>query len=107
MLEFSASEARLIALNAQGFGSARPKRADRDGLRRVVNQTRLIQIDSVNVLARAHYLPFFSRLGPYKQSWLDELAYQERAMFEQWGHAGSQKFSAIDTGHFDATRPNA
>jgi hypothetical protein len=89
MLEFSASEARLIALNAQGFGSARPKRADRDGLRRVVNQTRLIQIDSVNVLARAHYLPFFSRLGPYKQSWLDELAYQERAMFEQWGHAAS------------------
>lgn len=89
MLEFSASEARLIALNAQGFGSPRPKRADRDGLRRVVDQTRLVQIDSVNVLARAHYLPFFSRLGPYKQSWLDDLAYQERALFEQWGHAAS------------------
>lgn len=89
MLEFSASEAKRIALTAQGFGSERPKRADRDGLRRVVDQTRLIQIDSVNVLARAHYLPFFSRLGPYKQSWLDDLAYEERALFEQWGHAAS------------------
>ncbi len=89
MLEFSASEARRIALNAQGFGSGRPKRADRDGLRRVVNQTQLIQIDSVNVLARAHYLPFFSRLGPYQQSWLDELAYRDRGLFEQWGHAAS------------------
>ena len=46
-----------------------------------------IQIDSVNVLARAHYLPTFSRYGPYRATALDELAYERRELFEYWGHA--------------------
>lgn len=46
-----------------------------------------IQIDSVNVLARAHYLPTFSRYGPYPVDALDELAYDKRELFEYWGHA--------------------
>jgi hypothetical protein len=85
----SAAEARHIALEAQGFGIPRPRRATRDDMRDVVARLNLVQIDSVNVLARAHYLPFFSRLGPYPQSWLDELAYRDREMFEQWGHEAS------------------
>jgi uncharacterized protein len=46
-----------------------------------------IQIDSVNVLARAHYLPTFSRYGPYPMAALDDLVHGRRELFEYWGHA--------------------
>ena len=46
-----------------------------------------IQIDSVNVLARAHYLPTFSRYGAYPMSALDDLAHRKKELFEYWGHA--------------------
>ncbi len=58
-------------------------------MRRVVDRLRLIQIDSVNVLVRAHYMPFFSRLGPYRREMLDELAYRDQYLFEQWAHVAS------------------
>jgi uncharacterized protein YcaQ len=45
------------------------------------------QIDSVNVLARAHYVPAFARLGSYPMESLDILAYHKRELFEYWGHA--------------------
>ena len=63
----SAAEARRLALAAQGFGEPRPA-AEPGGwdLRRVLRRVGLLQIDSVNVLERAHYLPAFSRLGPYR-----------------------------------------
>jgi uncharacterized protein len=48
----------------------------------------MLQIDSVNVLVRAHYFPLFSRLGPYPVELLDELSYapKKRRFFEYWGH---------------------
>ncbi|WP_092499351.1 winged helix-turn-helix domain-containing protein [Faunimonas pinastri] len=87
----SASEARRIALSAQGFGLSHPIGAiDQGHLRRVLDRIALHQIDSVNVLARAHYLPLFSRLGPYSRDLLDKAAWgKPRRLFEYWAHEAS------------------
>jgi uncharacterized protein YcaQ len=88
----SAARARRIALAAQGFARPRPAKPPGDALmRKTIDRLGLLQIDSVNVLVRAHYLPLFSRLGPYGAKRLDRLAYrgQRRALFEYWGHEAS------------------
>jgi uncharacterized protein YcaQ len=89
----SSSEARRIAVAAQGLAAARPSgRLDRRHLARVLARTQLFQIDSVSVVARAHYLPLFARLGPYPTDLLDRAAWgarRERTLFEYWGHEAS------------------
>jgi uncharacterized protein YcaQ len=91
--KLSADEARRIALAAQGFAEPRPSaRLDRRHLRRVIAQIGLLQIDSVNVLVRSHYMPLFSRLGDYAPELLDSSwlgAPANRELFEYWGHMAS------------------
>jgi len=88
----SLAAARRIALAAQGFGA--PKRAVTSWapLGRNLSRLALHQIDSVNVLARAHYLPAFSRLGPYDRALIGRAAWgrkRERRLFEYWAHEAS------------------
>ncbi|HEU4986525.1 MAG TPA: winged helix-turn-helix domain-containing protein [Rhizobiaceae bacterium] len=83
--------ARRIALAAQGFTDRRPAgEPERRHLKRVLQRTGLFQIDSVNVVARAHYMPLFSRLGPYPTGLLESAASRKpRALFEYWAHEAS------------------
>jgi len=88
----SAAEARRIALAAQGFDRAggRSGSADRKKLRRTIGKLGVLQLDSVNVLVRSHYLPAFSRLGAYDRSSLEAEAWGPRpGLFEYWGHEAS------------------
>jgi hypothetical protein len=85
----SLQEARRVALAAQGL-EAPPSRSG-VGARAIagaVERLGAVQMDSVNVLVRSHYLPLFARLGPYRRELLDRLAYggPRRAFFEYWGH---------------------
>ncbi len=93
-------QARRIALKAQGFlpQLRRLKRADQRHLQSIFNQVGLLQIDSVNVLDRAHYLTLFARLGSYDRGLIDKAAHHvnggtrginDRSFFEYWGHEAS------------------
>lgn len=86
----SALQARRIALLAQGFGDRRPPKPGKAHLKRVFDRVGLIQIDSVNVLSRSHYLPPFARIGAYAHADMDALAWGKRKqLFEYWGHEAS------------------
>lgn len=99
--DLSADEAQRLAVAAQGFGRPRPSgRVDARHLRRTIDDVGLLQLDSVNVFCRSHYMPVFSRLGPYPRATLDRLASHEnggekgrragqRELIEYWGHEAS------------------
>jgi uncharacterized protein YcaQ len=86
----SHKQARRIALAAQGFADKRPAIATRRHLVATIERLALLQIDSVNVVSRSHYLPLFSRLGAYPRPLLEDLAWGKRPkLFEYWGHEAS------------------
>ncbi|RUV69992.1 winged helix-turn-helix domain-containing protein, partial [Mesorhizobium sp. M5C.F.Cr.IN.023.01.1.1] len=95
--KISLAMARRIALAAQGFADPRPNSIpDRRHLARVLGRTGLLQIDSVSAVVRAHYMPLYSRLGPYPLALLDNAAVtRKRKVFEYWAHEAS--FLPVET----------
>ncbi|MGW5312366.1 winged helix-turn-helix domain-containing protein [Nocardia thailandica] len=91
MERMGAAAARRTALAAQGFGRRRPARATRRSVFDVLARTRLLQLDSVSAVVRAHYAPVFSRIGPYDRALLDSAAWSDsarapRGLVEYWAH---------------------
>ncbi len=93
--KLSLTRARRIALAAQGFGRPRPTTPPSAArIAKLVAQLGLLQLDSVNVFERSHYMPVFSRLGPYEKSRLDRIAGHgtgriDRRLVEYWAHEAS------------------
>lgn len=85
----SIGEARRVALEAQQFLSAGSAPRSGQALAQLVRRLGVVQMDSVNVLVRSHYLPVFSRRGSYKSALLERAAYDDRLLFEYWGHEAS------------------
>jgi uncharacterized protein YcaQ len=83
----STAQARRIALAAQGFLDKRHDVPTMRTLQRTVDRTGVLQVDSVNVLQRAHYMPLFSRMGAYDVDLLRRASQQKpRRLVEYWAH---------------------
>ncbi|KTS89384.1 hypothetical protein NS183_09120 [Microbacterium testaceum] len=84
------ADARRIALAAQGFARPRPETVGTRQITGALHRMRILQIDSVNVFSRSHYMPLFARLGAYDTTLLDKLAFSRRPKWaESWAHVAS------------------
>jgi uncharacterized protein YcaQ len=82
----SAAQARRVALAAQGFGRPRGAVGTRQ-LNLALERLAVLQLDSVNVFERSHYLPLYARLGPYDKALLDRLTFRPKSGYtEYWAH---------------------
>src|SRR5512132_2433657 len=84
--KLSIQMARNVMLAAQGLDYLRDRPATKVDVLETIRRMCLLQIDTINVVARSPYLVLWSRLGDYKPQWLDELL-NEGALFEYWAHA--------------------
>jgi uncharacterized protein len=83
----SRAQARRVALAAQGFRDPRHATPTLRTFNRTLARTGVLQVDSVNVLQRAHYMPLFSRMGPYDRDLLTRAAERRpRRVVEYWAH---------------------
>jgi hypothetical protein len=88
--EISSAQARRIALAAQGFGRPRPVSVGTRQLNLEIARLGLLQLDSVNVFERSHYLPLFARLGAYDKADLDRITFGKRSGYtEYWAHVAA------------------
>ncbi|WP_432479577.1 winged helix-turn-helix domain-containing protein [Nocardioides sp. GXQ0305] len=87
-MELSRAQARRIALAAQGFLDPAHATPTMRTLDRTLARTGVLQVDSVNVLARAHLMPLYSRMGPYDPALLERAASgrEKRRLVEYWAH---------------------
>lgn len=89
-LELDRAQARRITLAAQGFADRRHATPTLRTFSRTLARTGVLQIDSVNVLQRAHYMPLYSRMGPYDTALLRRAAEQApRRIVEYWAHVAA------------------
>jgi uncharacterized protein YcaQ len=86
----TAAQARRIALAAQGFGRPKPAAVGTRQLNDALHRLGVLQLDSVNVFERSHYLPLFARLGAYDKADLDRLTFSRKARYvEYWAHVAA------------------
>ncbi len=95
MQSLSRAQARRTALAAQGFLDRAHATPDLRTLKRTVRRTGVLQVDSVNVLQRAHYMPLYSRMGAYDATLLDRASSgRRRTLVEYWAHV--QAYMPVD-----------
>lgn len=95
MESLSNAQARRIALAAQGFLDPPHERPTLRTFDRTIARTGVLQIDSVNVLQRAHYMPLYARMGPYDTDLLRRAAEERpRRVVEYWAHEAA--FMPVD-----------
>lgn len=85
----SAAAARRWLLHAQGLADDPARRATQSELVKTINRMGFVQIDSINVVERAHHLTLFSRLDGYRQTMLPKVLEERRSFFEHWTHDAS------------------
>jgi uncharacterized protein len=85
-IQLTLKQARALQLAAMGLLTPPRRRARKDDVLAAVRAMNVLQIDTINVVARSPYLVLWSRLGDYNPAWLDELL-AEGALFEYWAHA--------------------
>jgi hypothetical protein len=89
-----------LFLERQHLDRPRTRRLTARTLTRFVEDAGGIQLDSINVVDRAHYLTVWSRFGPFPRAALDQLIYRRRLLFEYWAHVAC----LVPIGHFPAWR---
>jgi uncharacterized protein YcaQ len=89
-----------LFLARQHLERPRTRRFSERSLIQFATDTGGIQIDSINVIDRAHYLTVWSRFGPYDRRKLDQFAYRRRILFEYWAHAAC----LVPSAHFSSWR---
>lgn len=95
MESLSLSQARRIALAAQGFADKVPVAPTMRTFQRTLERTGVLQVDSVNVLQRAHFMPLYSRMGPYDVGLLQRASERSpRRVVEYWAHV--QAFMPVE-----------
>ena len=85
-LKVSVDAVRRLQLEKQGIGEP-PKRVTKRRVEETIGRLGCVQIDTINVVERAHYFTLWTRLGRYRKEDLHALAYEDRRVFEGWGHA--------------------
>jgi uncharacterized protein YcaQ len=103
--DLTLSQARALQLAAQGLLQAPKRRARREDLIAAIQRMRLLQIDSIHVIARSPYLVLYTRLGAYPQAWLEE-ALEAGRIAECWAHEACF-VTASDIGFHRAWRAQA